>query len=336
MLEKRIKVLAELGKQLSSVDGEIESIIQKTYKENPWFTRENVLKAVQGIASAYLNEKALSELISNYNLPVSKPKVIGLVLAGNIPLVGIHDVICTYISGHQAQIKLSDKDKVLMTYFLTKLFELDANANHQIKVVDKLDAYDAVIATGSNSTGKYFEKYFAHVPHVIRKNRNAVAIITNKDVEKGIEPIASDILDYFGLGCRNVSKLYLEEGVEVDRIFEAVESWSHVANHNKYKNNYDYSYALYLMNKEKFFTNNYLILRPNENIASRIACVHYETFNDINQLEKDLIHKKDQIQCIVSSNPVEGFRQFDFGQAQSPALDDFADGVDTLKFLAEQ
>ena len=332
-LNDRIDALVSLGQ---TIDHEVNNAMYVQAKlKNPWFTIDNIRKAIDAIQDHFLNKEKLYEWLSHYSIDDNKnPKKIGLILAGNIPLVGIHDVLSVFLSGHESIIKMSDKDTILTTYIINKLIAVSSETSEYFSIVERLADYDAVIATGSDSTSKVFNKYFNHVPNIIRRNRNGVAVISTSDDQETLKDFHHDLFDYFGLGCRNVSKVYLENGVSSDLIFESIVNASDIINHNKYKNNYDYAYALYLMNQEDFKTNDILIMRENENIASRIACLHYEYYQDKSSLEKVLSSQRDSIQCIVSSSPIDGFSHFKFGEAQCPALSDYADGIDTIKFLA--
>lgn len=331
-ISERVAVLAELGRQLIATPIP-ESVIASAISKNPWFTLDSIESSVTAIAHNYLSEHELHEWLEPYFSRQISQKKVGLILAGNIPLVGIHDIISVFASGHSSMIKLSEKDTVLTEYILDRLISINPKVNDHFIKVERLSNYDAVIATGSNSTGRYFHKYFSKVPHVIRTNRNGVAVIYKDTTQESLKALASDVLSYFGLGCRNVSKIYLEEGVDRARIFEALEDFQQLINHNKYKNNYDYTYALYLMSKEEFYTDDLLILRPNKEITSRISCVHYEYFTDSKKLTAELQESKDLIQCIVTDRPLGKMKVFDFGTSQSPGLTDYADGVNTLDFL---
>jgi len=331
-IKERVAILVQLGKQLRDTPLP-DQLLSTAKNHNPWFTTASIIEAVKAIAENYLSENALNNWIQSYPSKSRKPKNIGLILAGNIPLVGIHDIISVFICGHRSIIKLSEKDTVLTKYILEQLKVIDERTQEHFQLVDRLVDYDAVIATGSNSSGRYFQKYFSKVPHIIRTNRNGVAVVYKDTSAKDLKSLASDILSYFGLGCRNVSKIYLQEGLDRARIFEALEDHQQRINHNKYKNNYDYSYALYLMSKEEFYTDDLLIMRPNKAITSRISVVHYEYFSDTSKLTMDLQQAKDLIQCIVTDRPLDDLDVFDFGASQSPALADYADGVNTLDFL---
>ena len=334
ILEKRIKALNQLSQKLISQGGVPETVVQKAKAQNPWFTDENVQKATLEIAINFLDKTKLTQWLSTYKIPAkSSPKKIGLLLAGNIPLVGFHDVLCVIVTGHIALIKASDRDKVLLEYFLSELVNFESNFVDSFQFVERLQNYDAVIATGSDSSGRYFKKYFGKVPHIIRMNRNGVSVIYNDTSDADLEALGKDLFGYFGLGCRNVSKVYLEQGFDIQRIFKAIEKHRDIIHHNKYKNNYDYNFAMYLLNKEDFLTNDFIVFRKHDAIASRIAALHYSFFEDSPTLQAELSTHKMDIQCVISDRELEGFKVFDYGKAQQPSLDDYADGVDTLEFL---
>ena len=334
ILERRIKALNHLGQLLVKQNGVPENIVAKAKAQNPWFTVENVQKATLEIANNFLQENKLKQWLSAYKIPSeTNVKKIGLLLAGNIPLVGFHDVLCTIITGHTALIKASDRDKVLIEYLLSELVAYEAEFTESFQFVERLQYYDAVIATGSDSSGRYFKKYFGKVPHIIRMNRNGVSVIYNDTSDEALEDLGKDLFGYFGLGCRNVSKLYLEKDFDVQRIFKAIEKHRDIIHHNKYKNNYDYNFAMYLLNKEDFLTNDFIVIREHKSIASRIAALHYSYFDDTESLNSELAEHKEDIQCVITDRDLEGFKVFGYGMAQQPALDDYADGVDTLEFL---
>jgi len=334
-LDERKQVLVKLGLQLQE-EGLPEKVIHSAIAHNPWFTRENIKRANTEIVDAYLTKKELDEWVAHYALELTGGKKVGLLLAGNIPMVGLHDVICNFLVGHLSLVKLSDKDGILIPYLIAAMVELDERAASYFELVERLASYDAVIATGSDTSGRYFKKYFAEVPHIIRLNRNGVAVIYKDTSDASLEALGQDIFRYFGLGCRNVSKLYLEKGFDIQRIFKHIEKYRDLIHHNKYKNNYDYNHALYMMNQERYLTNDFIILRENDSVASRIAALHYAYFEDVQALSAELQNRQDQIQCIISDRPIDGIaRHYEFGKAQQPGAMDYADGVDTMKFLCE-
>ena len=334
-LNDRIALMSQLGSRLLEGSDGLNNAIIKATQYNPWFTKESIDHGLHALANNYLNFDALQEWTSQYRVEDSAGKKIGLILAGNIPMVGFHDILSVFLSGNVAKIKLSSKDEVLLKFIIDELNLIEPGIAPYFEIVDKLNNIDALIATGSNSTGSYFEKYFGHVPHIIRKNRHAVAIVKNDTSTDALSELGKDIFTYFGLGCRNVSKLYLEEGFDLQKIFDAILPYSSVIDHHKYKNNYDYNNALYLLNQEEFLTNNFLIVKESTDISSRIASLHYEYFDSEESLMKNLEVNKDLIQCVVSDEPIGQFSNITFGAAQFPRLDDYADGVDTMEFLTQ-
>ena len=245
-LDQRVGILAQLGQRLKEDNAIPDSVLSKVKQHNPWFIKENVTRALNGIIDEYLDLSKIQAWVSSYKIQNQSPKKIGLILAGNIPLVGIHDIVSVFISGHHAQVKLSDKDNILLPYILKELESISQETKDYFQVVERLKDYDAVIATGSNTSQKYFEKYFGNVPHIIRANRNGVAIIYIDSKAEDIAKLGKDIFSYFGLGCRNVSKVYLEEGVKLEQFYEPIDKYYDIINHHKYKNNYDYTHACLL------------------------------------------------------------------------------------------
>ncbi|MBT8232216.1 MAG: acyl-CoA reductase [Saprospiraceae bacterium] len=333
-LDSRIKAFAQLSDCINENNEELQSVVVQACLKNPWFNKENVWKALLAIKQQFLDESLLKAWLSHYDSnQFTGGKNVGLVLAGNIPLVGFHDVLSVLLTGHNALIKYSEKDKVLTSYLIEQLIKKSPEFESRIKSVERLKSFDALIATGNNTTGAHFEKYFSHVPNIIRKNRHAVGVIFKDDSVASLKPIGEDVFAYFGLGCRNISKLYIEDGFKLDTFFEAIYDYNHVINHNKYKNNYDYSNALFLLNQVSFLSNNFLLLKCDEEISSRIATLHYSYFNKASDVEKELMVKKDQIQCVLSNKTLDNQRTFKLGSAQQPGLMDYADNVDTVSFL---
>ncbi len=334
-LAERVSSLVALGGQLRALNSqEIIEISHKAQNQNPWFTQNNIIKAIESVRDQFLNKDALLSLIETYKLDDNiKPKRIGLILAGNIPLVGFHDVLCCYLTGHISLIKYSDKDKTLMKYLVSKLSVINQEIASYFVEVTKLQDYDAAIVTGSNTTAKHFEYYFGHVAHIIRKNRNSVAILHGDETQSQLLALGNDIFSYFGLGCRNVSKIFVPKDYEITKLFVVFDAFKDIIYHNKYKNNYDYNVALLLLNKEKFLHNDIFILKESDQIISRIGSLHYAYYEDIDTLATWLNDHNDEIQCIVSSSPIIGMEVVPFGQAQCPSILTYADGVDTIQFL---
>lgn len=336
-LNRRIEILGQLGYVLNTDEEGLEKAINQAYIENRWFTKESSKNAIKSIASEFLDKGNLKQWTSAYDISnqFSDTKV-GLVLAGNIPLVGFHDVMCVFLSGHRSIIKLSSKDTALFTYVIDNLYRIDPKVKEYIVTAERLSGFDAVIATGSNNSGRYFDAYFGKYPHIIRKNRNAIGILNGSETKEDFIALGKDIFTYFGLGCRNVSKIYVPEGYKFDDFLGALhDEYKEIVHHNKYKNNFDHNNALFLLNKVKFLMNGCLIIREDEQIASRIACLHYEYFDDESTLINTLQEKSEAIQCVVSKDKLKGIDTFGFGEAQTPSLSDYADGIDTMKFLTQ-
>jgi len=335
-LKERIAVLAQLGQGLSQPDPERTALVKASYRYNQWFTEENYNAAIQAIADRMLQQSLLEKWVAPY--PISDtmtPQTVGMVLAGNIPLVGFHDVLSTFICGHIAQIKLSDKDKLVLPYLVDQLAKYDERIKPYFKFVDRLADFDRVIATGSNNTARYFDLYFGKYPNIIRKNRNAVAVLRGDESKEALHALGRDIFTYFGLGCRNVSKLYVPKNYEFEPLLEQLHEYRKIIELNKYKNNFDYNFTLLILNSKKYFSNGCILLTESELIQSRIASLHFEYYEDENDLQQKLKPHRDEIQCVVSDQPVDHWKHIPLGGAQTPGLDDYADGVDTLAFLTE-
>ncbi len=334
-ISQRITSLVSLGKQLNDLtSSEISGIFETAEADNPWFTKDNIKKSVIAIRDHYLTQEALDFLVSRYKIDDNiVSKKVGLILAGNIPLVGFHDILCCFLMGHISLIKYSDKDKVLIPFLLNQLANINSETKAYFVTADKLSGYDAAIATGSNNTATHFRYYFSHVPHIIRQNRNSIAVLSGNETNEQMLALGEDIFSYFGLGCRNVSKVFVPVGYDVGKLFEVFEAYKDIILHNKYKNNYDYNVALYLLNKEKFLHNDMLILKESAQIISRIGSLHYQYYDSLDNLSEWIANHTSEIQCIVSSMHIPGVETVDFGQAQCPAIDTYADGTDTIQFL---
>lgn len=327
----------QLGQYLLSDDEQLMSLVKASHHYNAWFTEDQVLNAVRALGRM-LNEADVNTWIDNAyagRAAGDNPKVVGLVLAGNIPLVGFHDILTVLASGHKASIKLSSQDKHLTPHLLGRLAEFYPELGNRIFYVDRLKDFDAVIATGSNNTSRYFEFYFKSVPHIIRRNRNSVAVLDGTETAGDFVALGHDIFDYFGLGCRNVSKLLVPQGYDFRAFFEAIEEpFRGVINHHKYVNNYDYNKSIYLVNGAKHLDNGFLLLKQDEGLASPLAVLFYDEYKDRADVEEKLIAVSEHIQCVVSKSPLALNNQVvDFGCSQSPRLWDYADGVDTFAFL---
>lgn len=302
-------------------------------QHNAWFTQENLNFALSNWADA-LTLPNLEKWLSNYQFDKKQSKKIAVIMAGNIPLVGFHDFLCVLISGHHIIVKQSSNDMHLLPYIASYLEEIEPSFKGKISFhQEKLPEYDAVIATGSTNTARYFEYYFARKPSIIRKNRNSVAILTGNETPKQLYALGKDIFMYYGLGCRSVSKLYVPQGYNFDAFFKAIYPYHEIINQNKYANNYDYNKAVYLMSLFDMLDNGFLMLKEDQGYGSPIATLFYEYYTDPDSLKQKLIADKEQLQCVVSKGWVED--EIPFGKTQQPELWDYADHLDTLKFLLE-
>lgn len=331
---ERIAAFAKLGDWLRQPDEETSQLVENLQYKNPWYTPENVRLQLNALGQNLQTER-LQQWTAKYSADDST-KIVGLVLAGNLPLVGFHDILSSLIMGFKVQLKLSSDDAGLTTYIMNKLIQIEPRFAKKINIVERLSEFDLVIATGSNNSARYFEYYFGKKPHIIRKNRNSVAVLTGQESNEQLAALGSDIFDYFGLGCRSVSKIYLPEDYSIPTFFESIEQYNPIKEHFKYNNNYDYNKSIYLINGNKHYDNGFLLLKEDKNLASPLAVVFYETYCDKASLQLQLEALKENIQCVVSqaelsiSSPL-----FPLGQSQRPALDDYADGVNTLDFLAQ-
>ena len=326
--------MVRLGAYLASDDEYLLAVMKRTEFNNGWLTVENCQRAAQAISTHFLQKNQLENWVAQYDLSEpTDPKTVGLVLAGNIPLVGFHDVLSVFIAGHRSAIKLSDKDRFLLPHLLDILKKWEPAAASYFTVVEKLTNFDAVIATGSNNSARYFEQYFSKYPHIIRRNRNAIAVLTGAETMAELYALGNDIFAYYGLGCRNVSKVYLPNNYDFEPLLEALHAYNQLVLNTKYKNNFDYNYAMYLLNNVPYHANGCIILVEEPAITSRIATLHYEHYADLRQVEGELIMHRDEIQCVVGATSISEIPSVPFGKAQQPGLTDYADGVDTMAFL---
>lgn len=310
---------------------EFNKLIELSQSHNGWYTPEQVYFAIQSWAEA-LSKENLEKWLSKYNFDNVVPKNIALILAGNIPLVGFHDFLSVLITGNSVLVKTSSNDQHLLPFLAKYIIALEPKFADKITFVEgKLENFDAVIATGSNNTARYFEYYFKDKPSIIRKNRNSVAVIDGSESKEQLLALGEDIFRYFGLGCRNVSKLFVPKEYSFDAFFEAIFEYQDVIHYEKYANNYDYNKAVFLMSNFKLLDNGFLTLKEDASYASPISSVFYERYENLDLLKKQLNDEKDQIQCIVSNDLIDG--SISFGETQKPQLWDYADNIDTISFL---
>ncbi len=338
--KKQISGLTELAKYIKEFlqknesdfnqnDLEFSDLLKKSQLENPWFTQESLRFALNQWADL-LNEENIGKWLENYKTSAS-PKRVGLILAGNIPFVGFHDVLSVVLSGNIPLIKLSSKDKRIIPFLLDKWNEF-SEGHIQYELVEKLENFDAVIATGSNNTARYLDYYFKNHLNIIRKNRTSVAVITGDETDNELKLLAEDIFRYFGLGCRNVTRLFIPQDFKLDRLFENFIEFGDIINHNSYANNYDYNKAIYLLNQEKFWDNNFVMLKEDDALFSPLSVINFSRYNNIDEVKKFINDNEKDIQCVVAKSEL-GLDSVNYGEAQNPGLDTYADNVDTMKFL---
>ncbi len=330
--EKLINALKTLGQFFINPSHDLASIIEIAQHHNAWFTPEEVEKALLSFGEM-LNSNDLAHWFANITT-TNAPKKVGLILAGNIPLVGFHDVICVLATGNIAMIKMSSSDDKLLPAVIELLASIEPSIANHVEYVDRLKDFDAIIATGSNNSSRYFDYYFGKVPNIIRKNRNSIAILSGEESLTEIENLGHDIFDYFGLGCRNVSKIYIPAGYEIKNFFEPLEKYQPIINHFKYNNNYDYNKSIYLVNAVKHFDNGFLLVKEDTAFTSPLAVLFYEEYDAIEDVKRLVESEIENIQCVVSNLDLDLKKgTIAFGESQHPKLWDYADDVNTIEFL---
>jgi hypothetical protein len=330
ILQERIQLLARLGEYMLSKEEEWLAVQERAYRENAWFIPEFQDRSIQQIANQFLQPELLTHWANSYGVKDTPalPKTVGLVMAGNIPLVGFHDFLSVFISGHALVIKTSSKDEWLIKHLVKKMYEWEITVQNHISFAEQLKGCDAYIATGSNNSGRYFEYYFGKYPNIIRRNRTSVAVLDGTETADELSLLADDIQLYFGLGCRNITQLYVPTGYDFVPLLKALEKYAYLIDYHKYKHNYDYHLALLIMGNKYYMNNDSVILTENSSPFSPVSQVHYHYYTEKNSLSP-LLQGNTDIQCVVG----HGF--IPFGEAQHPGLTDYADGVDTMAFLQE-
>jgi len=346
-LYQRVKALEKLGKILSSIGenrtwtGFDMGITEDEYNAlgeltrnlrifNGWFTEKEVMNSFKAWGNQ-LSLENIEKWIKRYNLDdIESNKEVGIIMAGNIPLVGFHDYVCCYITGYKTKIKLSSDDDKLFPAILNVLNHFDNAVMERCEVViNQLKGVDGIIATGSNNTSRYFEQYFGKYPNIIRKSRTSVAIITGSESEEDLQGLANDVFAFYGLGCRNVTKVFLPKGYDLDNLFKAFFPFQYVSENNKYANNYDYHKAVFMMEQYDLLENGFLIMKEDQSLHSPIGTLYYEYYSDVNSIQEHLKQFDENIQCVVSKKDIP------FGKAQNPELWDYADNIDTMEFLLD-
>lgn len=334
-MTKKTEGLLALGRAFSEIlngdtysinaplQSKLSDMRQHSMPINPWFTPDNVTYAMQQWADL-LNEESINHWLKAYP-SVENPKRVGLITAGNIPLVGLHDILSVWAAGHVALIKNASEDP--LTPIVIDLLNAIADEERFVRHNDQLKGADAYIATGSDNSARYFDYYFGKYPHIIRKNRHSVAILRGDESEEELRGLASDIFRYFGLGCRSVSKIFVPVGYDFQPLFKAMYDFQHVIEHNRYGNNYDYYRTIYLMNKQPIWDNGFVVLKEDEGLSSPVAVLFYSTYENETELQQHIESLGDKLQCVVGKNNLT------FGSTQQPSLTDYADGIDTMQFL---
>ena len=332
-VEERKKAIEALGERLRNVtDDEFEQLSLQAINQNTWFTKDNVKSAINAWAKSLTLAK-IEQWTKDFSLSPKAPKQVGLILAGNIPLVGLHDLLSVLISGHHAAVKFSSQDKALMQFVISSLKEASPAIAERIQLVEQMKDVDAVIATGSDNTARYFKQYFGNKPHIIRQNRTSIGILNGKENETDIKGLGIDVFTYYGLGCRNVSKIFIPKDFDLVKLIDGLMPFQAIIEHHKFNNNYDYNKSIYLVNGEPHLDSGFFLMRETKELVSPISVIYYERYDNEAQLALRLAAFTEKTQCIVSKDAWYP-NSLAFGKAQTPELWDYADGVNTLEFLS--
>lgn len=327
-LQHRIDLLVQLGAFILANPPEWKEAKARAHAANAWFIPEFTDLASNAIATQFLSRPVLEAIATEYAVPdlPASPQTVGIVMAGNIPMVGFHDWLCVYLAGHNVRVKLSSRDTILLSFLIEKLNEWEPSGKGITEFAELLKGCDAYIATGSDNSARYFEYYFNKYPHIIRRNRTSVAILDGSETNAELDLLADDTHLYFGLGCRNVTKLYVPKDYNFEPMLESMRKYGYFFEHSKYKNNYDYQLALHLLNNQYYMTNGSVLLSENQALYSPISQLNYEFYEEKTAVD-ELLENNQGVQCVV------GHGHTAFGQAQCPEWKDYADGIDTMTFL---
>jgi len=334
-LKKRLKSFIELGKHLDNLGAtKLQQLKSEAIKENTWFTNENIDLAIKGVIS-YLDQSQLISWLEGYSIRPNRQADVGIIMAGNIPLVGFHDFLCVIMSGNSALVKISSKDSIVTKFLFKKLIEVDPNMKSQFRLVNKLNKASAVIATGSDNSAKYFNYYHRDCPRLIRKNRTSVGIIKGDETPDRLKILGDDIFQYFGLGCRNISKLYIPKGYDLRTAMVNFQAYNHLNDHTSYSNNYRYNKTKFLMKEIDFVDTGFLLIVKDKELVSPISVLFYEEYLGKHELNTVLNRERHKIQCIISDKGWYN-NSIPFGSAQLPKVWDYPDNVDTMRFLIDK
>ncbi len=333
-LKQRITLLIQLGEYLLSGDEFLKAVMHRTQYNNAWLTVDNCEKSVQAIGQNLLQASLLENWAKTYDVQERTiSKKVGLVMTESIPFSNFPDLLAIFLSGHQAIIKLAEKDRFLIPQLIKKMGEWDEASKSYFEIVERLTGFDAVITTRNNGAIDYFEKYFGKYPNIIRKNKSAIAILDGTESMAELYALGNDVFEYYGLGSRNVSKLYVPKDFQFEPLLEAFHEYNSIVLNNKYKNNFDYNYAMLMLNKVPYKANGCIILTENEAITSRIASLHYEFYDKADTLVVEISRRAEEIECVVSNMHLPNIETIPFGKTQQPGLTDYAGGIDTMEFL---
>ena len=326
-LNERITLMVKLGEYLKEESSELKTVKEKAFQKNKWFTPAFIDFSFEQIRTHYLDKNKLKDWVEYYHIDDNiQPQKVGVIMAGNIPLVGFHDFLCVFITGHYQFIKLSEKDDILLKHFVEKMIAWQPGVSTFVTISQLLKDCDAYIATGSNNSARYFNYYFGKMPSIIRKNKTSVAVITGNETDEDLFHLADDVFIYFGLGCRNVTKIVVPRGYNFEKMLEIFKKYDYFSDLTSYRNNYDYNLALLIMNNKFYMSTPSIILSENENDFSAVSILHYSYYQDKKELDP-ILKNDENIQCIVGADYIP------FGKAQEPGLFDYADGIDTIQFL---
>ncbi len=318
-----IDIFAELGQRLRNFghDEHSQRVLMDAIAQNEWFTEKEVHRAIDAICEEFLDREKLIAWLKEY--PQTTPqRNVAIIMAGNIPLVGFFDLMCVLVCGHRAYIKPSSKDRVL-TGYITELLR-DIHPTIPIHNYDESLTYDAIIATGGAQAEEYFQRRYSSIPALIRGSRHSAAVLTGEESEQELLGLQEDIFTYSGLGCRNVSLIFLPRGKQLKLRTPKMNPMYH--------GNYLHCKAMRQMMGHKFLDTGECILVEECNFSQNISQINYCYYNDIEEVRYWLAQHDNKLQCIVSREPLHP-RVVDFGRAQYPTLTDYADGVDVMKFL---
>jgi hypothetical protein len=325
-MEQKIEALVQLGKSILRNDPILQAAYERAERENGWFTLEFSKLALENIANFFLEEEKLREWIRSYSINPLNTRKVGIVMAGNIPAVGFFDWLCVFMSGHQAVVKMSSKDNILIEALIKKL-ESFYNENSNTTFTERLNGCDAYIATGSNNSSRYFEYYFGRYPSIIRRNKSSAALLTGKESTSELDELSKDVFLYFGLGCRSVSQIWVPEGYDFLPLLNSFRKFNYLAEHAKFKNNYDYQLSLLLLNKKYFMSTEAILLVENESLFAPVSQLHFQYYTHEAETISQL-HNHPDIQCVCGNNLIP------FGQSQKPTLNQYADGIDVMAWLS--